>query len=148
MLRLAAGFALPLLQLLFHAIDPAVDLIDALAVLLCLTGGCLGLGKRLARRALDRAQATVHAVDARVHGSDLLPDEALRRATAKRSRANQNDGCRIIFRKTRTHLLTFPTWITQLIPWFDGATIDFSQNVRLMRRGRLAGSGEIHGAAR
>jgi len=50
MLRLTAGLALPLLQLLFHAVDATIDLIDALAVLLSLAGSSLSLSERLALR--------------------------------------------------------------------------------------------------
>jgi hypothetical protein len=108
MLRLAAWLALPLLHLLLHAIDATVYLVDPLTVLLRLTGRSLSLSQRLAGSALDSAEAAVHAVDAGIHGSDLLPDEALCGATAKARGANQNQGDRGKFRKIETHILTFP----------------------------------------
>ena len=108
MLRLAAWLALPLLHLLLHAIDATVDLVDPLTVLLRLTGSSLSLCQCLAGRALDGTQAPVHAVDAGVHGSDLLPDEALRGATAKARGADQDQRDRGKFRKIGTHILTSP----------------------------------------
>ncbi len=81
MTRLAAGLALPLLQLLLQAIDPAVELIDTLPILLRLTRSSLSLGERLAGRAFDSPQPPIDAVNPRVDGGDLLPDETLRGAT-------------------------------------------------------------------
>lgn len=79
-----------LLHLLLQAIDPAVELIDALAVLLGLARRRLRLGERLTGRALHRAQPSIDAVDPGAHVGDLPVDIALCGAAAEADRSEQD----------------------------------------------------------
>uniref|UniRef100_UPI0035CBFFB0 hypothetical protein n=1 Tax=uncultured Sphingomonas sp. TaxID=158754 RepID=UPI0035CBFFB0 len=85
--RLARSFLL-LLHLLFQAIDPTIQLVDPLPVLLRLARRGLRLGERLTRNAFHGAKPSVDAIDACVNGTDLALHITLCGASAETDRTD------------------------------------------------------------
>ena len=107
---MASPFPPALLHPLLDAVDAAIELIDALAIILRLSGRSLGLSLRRLRPcqcgfggAVRLLQLCLKRIDTGAHGRDLLANEILGGAAAQAERADQNHSGRGNLRYKRGH---------------------------------------------
>ncbi|QNQ10865.1 hypothetical protein H3Z74_06685 [Sphingomonas alpina] len=99
---IAASIAWPLplifLHPLLNAIHPAIELIQALAIILCLPGCGLCLRQCRLRCAIGFLQSCLECINALAYRSDLIPHIPFGSASTQAQRTNQNDSRRSNFR--------------------------------------------------